>query len=77
MDKLIINTMREGYGLDQIKNTMTVAELKALLDDYEDETPIYLSFDNGYTYGGIIEERVELAEGDDEEYTGETEDENN
>lgn len=67
MDKLIINTMREGYGVDQIKNTMTVADLKALLDDYDDETPIYLSFDNGYTYGGITEERVELEEGNDEE----------
>lgn len=67
MDKLIINTMHEGYGLDQIKSTMTVADLKAFLDDYDDETPIYLSFDNGYTYGGITEERVELSEGDDEE----------
>lgn len=67
MDKIIINTMREGYGLDQIKRTMTAGELKALLDDYDDETPIYLSFDNGYTYGGITEERVELTEGDDEE----------
>lgn len=66
MYKLIINTMREGYGVDQIKNTMTVADLKALLEDYDDEIPIYLSFDNGYTYGGITEEFFELVEGDEE-----------
>lgn len=67
MDKIIINTMREGYGVDQIKRTMTAGELKALLDDYDDKTPIYLSFDNGYTYGGITEERVNLEEDYDEE----------
>lgn len=62
MKKLIINAMHEGYALDQIKSTMTVAELKAFLDDYDDETPIYLSFDNGYTYGGIEDYKFELTE---------------
>lgn len=56
MDKLIINTVREGYGLDQIRNTMTVGELIELLQDYDEDTKIYLSFDNGYTYGGITSE---------------------
>ena len=67
MDKLILNTMREGYAIDQIKRTMTVAELRAFLEDYDDETPVYLSFDNGYTYGGINEEKFELEENYDEE----------
>ena len=67
MDKLIINAQREGYGLDQIKNTMTVAELKDFLENYDDETPIYLSFDNGYTYGGINDYKFELKEDYDEE----------
>lgn len=67
MEKLIINAMSEGYSVDQIKNTMTVADLKALLEDYDDETPIYLSFDNGYTYGGINDYMFEVVEGDDEE----------
>ena len=44
---LILNTMREGYAVDQIKRTMTVAELRDFLEDYDDETPVYLSFDNG------------------------------
>ena len=67
MDKLILNTMREGYAIDQIKRTMTVAELRAFLEDYDDETPVYLSFDNGYTYGGITENYFELEEDCDEE----------
>ena len=59
MDKLILNTMREGYAVDQIKRTMTVAELRNFLESYKDETPVYLSFDNGYTYGGINESYFE------------------
>lgn len=53
MDNLIIETSRDGYAVDQITRTMTVGELKALLEDYDDDQKIYLSFDNGYTYGGL------------------------
>lgn len=60
MDKLILNTFREGYGTDQINRTLTVGELIDFLGDYDENTPIYLSFDRGYTYGGIREERFEL-----------------
>lgn len=58
MERLIVETEREGYGLDQIKKTMSVGELKNFLDDYDDETPIYLSFDNGYTFGGISSDKI-------------------
>lgn len=64
MDKLILNTSRDGYGIDQIRSTMTVGELKNFLEDYDDETPIYLGFDNRYTYGGISEYEFELEESD-------------
>lgn len=59
MEKLIYSTFREGYGIDQIKKTMTVGELIDFLSNYDEKTPIYLSFDNGYTYGGITEGRFE------------------
>lgn len=62
MDKLILNTVKEGYAVDQIRRTMTVAELRDFLDDYDDETPVYLGFDYGYTYGGITENHFELKE---------------
>jgi hypothetical protein len=69
MSKLIYSTFREGYGVDQIRNTMTVGELIAFLEDFDEDTPVYLSFDNGYTYGGVTEQRFEEnydEEGDEE-----------
>lgn len=57
MEKLIYNTFREGYGIDQIRRTMTIGELISFLSDFDGDTPIYLSFDSGYTYGGITENR--------------------
>ena len=66
MAKLILSTTREGYGTDQIRRTMTAGELVEFLSDYDEDMPVYLSFDNGYTYGGINERRIE-AEYDDEE----------
>ncbi len=65
MAQLILNTMREGYGTDQVKETMTAGELIRLLEDYDEDTKIYLAFDSRYTYGGILEQRFE--EEDDEE----------
>ena len=59
MEALILDTVREGYGLDQVRNTMTVAELIGYLEQFDDEMPVYLGFDNRYTYGGITEHRFE------------------
>ena len=61
--RLIINAMRESYGKDDVR-TITVGELKQLLEDYDDEAEIVLSHDSGYTYGGL---RPELIEEDYEE----------
>ena len=51
-----INANREGYGIDQVRHTMTVGELIA-----------YLEHDGGYTYGGITEWCFEDGELDEEE----------
>lgn len=67
MKRLIYSTFREGYGTDQVRKTMTVGELIAFLEDYDENTPIYLGFDNGYTYGGITESRFEEDYGEDGE----------
>lgn len=53
--KLVYNTFREAYGLGDVRRTMTVGELIAHLQDYDPDTPVYLGFDNGYTYGGLNE----------------------
>ncbi len=76
MMKLVLNTMREGYGTDQINRTMTAGELIELLQEYDEDTPVYLAFDNRYTYGGILENRFEEdynEDEDDEEYEEEEE----
>lgn len=64
---LFINTSREGYAPEQCRETLTVGELKQILEDYEDDTPIYLKNDNGYTYGAISEDDFEEGEKEKEE----------
>lgn len=67
MAAIIIETFRKGYGLNQIRKTMTVGELISFLGDYDEDQPIYLSFDRGYTYGGITESMFDEREGNDDE----------
>lgn len=65
--KLIIHANKSGYSTSQVRSTMTVAELKYELENYDDDIPVYLSFDNGYTYGGITSWNIEEKEdGEDE-----------
>lgn len=56
MNVIFVEGRREGYGVDQIRRTMTVGELiEYLSNNFDEDTPIYLSNDNGYTYGSITE----------------------
>lgn len=50
---VIIEAARECYSPEQVRNTMTVKELIEILSDYDEDAKVYLSHDNGYTYGGI------------------------
>ena len=51
--KLYINANRTGYSPCQIQHTMTVSELIAALEEFDENTLVYLKHDGGYTYGGI------------------------
>ena len=64
---LILNAEREGYAIAQIRSTMTVAELMAFLEELDEDTPVYLSHDNGYTYGGIRADSFGIYEKEDEQ----------
>lgn len=65
--KLAIEAHRTGYSPDQIISTMTVGELIGYLSDYDDDTPVYIRNDNGYTYGGIgWDDFVEIEDEDDQ-----------
>lgn len=67
---LVFEASRNGYGVDQIADeAMTVGELKALLEDYDDDDLIVMSHDRGYTYGSISSrEMTEYTEIEDGEW---------
>ena len=56
---LFIDGKRSGYAPEQCGETMTVGQLRNALDKavelghLDDDMPIYLSNDNGYTFGEI------------------------
>ena len=62
-----INANREGYGIDQVRRTMTVGELIDALREFDEDAQVYLRHDGGYTYGGITEWCFEDGELDEEE----------
>ena len=64
MEKVIINTRRNGYEPEQCKQTITVGELIEMLSEYEADAPIYTAHDNGYTYGSIYADDVSYYECD-------------
>ena len=67
MTALIIEAERTSYSIGGVHNPITVGQLKSILEDYDNETPIYLSHDEGYTYGPIDFRKIEEIETEDEE----------
>ena len=65
---LLINGNRDGYAPEQCDPTMTVGELKALLEDYDDNAYVMLINDNGYTYGSISYDDIREEVFEEEEY---------
>lgn len=69
---VIINANREGYGTDQITNTMTVGELIDALSDFDPETPVMIGNDRKsygwYTYGSITMRDIEEREDEDDDF---------
>ena len=63
MKRLIILANREAYGMSDVR-TMTVGELIEALEEFDDDMPVILSHDSGYTYGGI---RYNLMEEQEDE----------
>ena len=66
MKRLIILAQRESYGMDDVR-TMTVAELREALEEFDDEDQVILTHDSGYTYGGIRYDLMEETEDEDDE----------
>lgn len=62
MDVLFINGKRNGYAVEQCGRTLTVKELIEELQCYDENLPVYLNNDGGYTYGSINENDIYDAE---------------
>ena len=67
MNVLTIEAHRDGYSVDQVYETMTVGDLIYELENYSEDTPVYISNDRGYTYGGISEDDLSLKYVEEEE----------
>lgn len=67
MKALLIEGRREAYSTNQIRTTMTVCELIAYLEQFDEDTPVLISNDRGYTYGSITEDSFEEQEEEGEE----------
>ena len=59
---LFLNTKREGYTPRQCGETLTVGELIDILSNFQEDTPILLKNDDGYTFGSIWENDFEMGE---------------
>lgn len=64
---LVFEAQRTGYGIDQIKNPLTVGELKEMLEGLDDDVAIICGHDREYTYGSLSRE-AEIREEHDGEY---------
>ena len=65
---LKIETHRDGYSVDQCYKTITARQLIDYLEENcDNDTPIYFSNDNGYTYGHISLNDIDFDEFDDED----------
>ena len=73
LNVLTIDGRRTGYTIEQVYDmTMTVGQLIEALQDYDEDMPVLLNNDNGYTYGEITwssfrEEEEELDDDDEDE----------
>ena len=63
--QVIISAERTGYSPEQVTHTMTVGELISYLERFNEESKVYLSHDNGYTYGGIHRDSFDEREVED------------
>jgi len=66
--KLFIEGRREGYTPGQCERTMTVGELIEFLQDFDEDMPVYLNNDNGYTFGSITESSFQENDNEEDEF---------
>ena len=53
MDYIIVSTRSNGYTPEQCGKTLTVGDLIKILREHDKNAPVYLSYDDGYTFGSL------------------------
>ena len=67
MKHLILKTSRTGYSANQCGSTLTVEELIDYISQWDGDTPVFFSNDNGYTYGAIHFDDIDEEDDEDDE----------
>ncbi len=65
--RLYIEGRHNGYSPDQCGHTMTVQELIEYLEQFDEDTEIFIKNDGGYTYGNVDEFSFEESDEEDAE----------
>ena len=50
---VVFESRREGYGIGQIGNPLTVGELIGMLEELDEDMLVIVGHDNEYTYGTL------------------------
>lgn len=61
---VFIEGNRDGYHPTQCEHTMTVGDLIAFLQDFDEDARVFLRNDEGYTYGSINDYDINEGEYD-------------
>ena len=56
--EVYISVTRDGYDSRQIGSTITVADLIYMLQSFDKHSPVYISFDGGYTVGALHDDSI-------------------
>ena len=64
---ITLNTTRTDYGAKEAAlRSITVGELISLLEQYDEDSKVIFSNDNGYTYGRISDWQIGTIDADNE-----------
>ena len=67
-DCVLIEAKKEAYDpSDCVGKALTVGDLKRLLEDFCEDSPVIVSNDGGYTYGAVTEYCLVYADHEDTE----------
>lgn len=50
---IVWESRREEYEIGEVRSPMTVGRLRAILEDFDEDTLVIISHGNGYTYGTL------------------------